>query len=115
MADCDPQNSAGAGICACLGSPHAQRTVVLGLGMDAHYREAAILVCLTCGQLWLRLHEENEAFTGSGRWYLGAITAEQASRLSAETSQATLEALDWYFYGGSYYDGQTGIVSGTIW
>jgi len=83
--------------------------------MDDHYAEVSLLVCSSCGQRWLRYFYELEAFTASGRWYLGAITGEQAARLTAENAKATLESLNWYFYGGSYYWGKSGKTSGRIW
>ena len=83
--------------------------------MDDNYAEVSLLVCAQCGQRWLRYFYENEAFTASGKWYMGAITAEQAARLTAESAKDTLESLSWYFYGGSFYDGRTGRTSGTIW
>ena len=46
----------------------------------------------------VRYFYEVEAFTASGRWYLGAITG--------------LEGLGWYFYGDSYYGGKNGRASG---
>ncbi len=55
---------------------------------------------------WLSYLYEMEAFTAWGRWYLGAISAEQASNLTVENAKATLERLSWYFYGGSYYGGR---------
>ena len=83
--------------------------------MDAIYAQVTLQVCPECSQAWLRYHYELEAFTASGRWYLGALTAGQVSRLTVENARATLESLSWYFYGGSFYDGRTGRTSGTIW
>jgi len=101
--------------CGCFTAPHAHRATVKELGMDEQYREVSILICTYCGQRWLRVHDEVEGFTASGRWCLGAITAEQASLLTAQNAKATLEGLPWYFYGGSYFDGRVGRASGTIW
>jgi hypothetical protein len=84
------------------------------LGMDRHYAEITLLRCRDCGQFWLRYFYENEAFTRSGRWYLGAITPEQRAALSPERAKAMLESLDWYYYGGSFYDGRRGRASGEI-
>lgn len=100
--------------CACFSSPQAPRILLGVLGMDERYAEAALLVCPTCGQLWLRLHEENEAFTASGRWYLGAISMETARELTAPGARSVLEAMEWYYYGGSYYNGQVGKTSGQV-
>ncbi len=82
--------------------------------MDEHYAQVTILVCPACDQHWLRYFYEVEAFTASGRWYLGAISAEQAAHLTAAEALATLEGLDWYFYGGSYFSGRIGRASGEI-
>ena len=57
--------------CACLVAPGAQLSVRRELGMDSAYAEAAVLACRACGRRWLRYFYEFEAFTGSGRWYLG--------------------------------------------
>lgn len=80
--------------------------------MDDRYAEVSLHICPVCGQHWLRYFFELEAFTASGRWYLGAINAEQAERLTAENARATLESLSWYFYGGSYFGGKTGKTAG---
>ena len=82
--------------------------------MDANFAEVSILVCPACGQRWLKYFYELEAFTASGRWYLGAITTEQAASLTAEDAKAALEGLSWYFYGGSYFGGQNGRTAGRI-
>lgn len=82
--------------------------------MDEHFASVSMLICPDCGQNWLRYFYEVEAFTASGRWYLGALHAEQASRVTAGTAKATLEGLGWYFYGGSYYKGQSGRASGKL-
>ncbi len=82
--------------------------------MDGRFAEVSLLICSVCGHHWLRYVYEVEAFSASGRWYLGAINAEQASRLTADRAKATLESLDWYFYGGSYYGGRSGKASGDI-
>ncbi len=55
-----------------------------------------------------------EAFTGSARWYLGAVTPEQSAVLTAEQTKEILDRLDWHHFGGSYYDGRTGRTSEEI-
>lgn len=84
------------------------------MGMDSRFAEVSVLVCRDCGQHWLRYFYEVEAFTASGRWYLGAITSAEACSLSTENAQGVLEALDWYFYGGSYFEGRSGKRSGAL-
>ena len=102
------------GLCDCLLALPNNLALVRWLGMDASFGEASIHVCPNCGQHWLRVHYEDEAFTASGRWYLGAVSSEQAAALGAEAAAAALEQLSWYYYGGSYYGGRMGKTSGKI-
>ena len=97
--------------CECLQELPKNLALVRWLGMDASFGEASILACPECGQYWLRVQYEDEAFTSSGRWYLGAVTSEQAATLGAEVASAALEQLSWYYFGGSYYGGRTGKTS----
>ena len=83
--------------------------------MDTNYAQVSLMMCLDCGRMWLRYLYELEAFTASGRWYLGEIEIEQAEELSAEHAKAMLESLSWYYYGGSYFDGKSGKSSGIIY
>ena len=101
--------------CDCFTAPYHLLVSKKGLGMDDNFAEVSLLICSVCGQQWLRYHYEMEAFTASGRWYLGAINVEQASQLTAADAKATLEGLSWYFYGGSYYGGKSGKTSGRIY
>jgi len=82
--------------------------------MDESFAEVSLLFCSKCGQCWLRYFYEVETFSGSGRWYLGAVSAEQASILTASNAKTILETLSWYYFGGSYFDGRTGKASGEI-
>src|SRR5215212_1104859 len=89
--------------CPCFAAPATGLITIKELGLDSHLAEVSVLICQECGQHWLRYLYEAEAFTGSGRWYLGAITPEQFVTLTVEQAKATLERLSWYYYGGSYY------------
>jgi hypothetical protein len=84
------------------------------LGLDGRFAEVSVLVCQNCGQYWLRYFYEVEAFTGSGRWYLGAISPEQLSTLNLENAKGILEGLTWHYYGGSYFGGRSDKSSGAI-
>lgn len=101
--------------CTCLTAPSGHLVIVKELGMDEQYGEVSILSCPECSQLWVRYFYELEAFTASGRWYLGIVTGEQASQLTVENARETLERLSWYYYGGSYFQGRTGRSSGAIY
>jgi hypothetical protein len=100
--------------CRCLQAPYDQLLPYKELGMDERYAQTSLLVCPLCGRLWLRYYYELEAISKSGRWYLGAITQQQAEQTTARNAKATLEALSWYFYGGSYYEGRSGKISGPL-
>lgn len=100
--------------CTCLAAPYGQLVCYQELGMDDHYAEVSLLVCPICGRSWLRYFFEIEAFAGSGRWYLGEITAGQVKHLKAENAKETLEGLNWYFSGGSYFGGRISKSSGRI-
>ena len=106
-----PEQSAS---CVCFSQPHSTLRYEKELGMDEHYAEVSLLACTLCGQLWLKYLYEMEAFTASGRWYLGAIDEEQASHMTAEGAKVALEAMSWYFYGGSFFGGKSGKTSGKI-
>jgi hypothetical protein len=101
--------------CTCFTAPDRKLVLDKDLGMDSRFAEVSLLVCPICGQSWLRYFYEVEAFTASGRWYLGAIPEELAAQLTAEDAKAAMGGLSWYFYGGSYYGGRSGRTSGRIY
>jgi hypothetical protein len=100
--------------CDCIAAPLKYLEPLKEIGLDSRFAEVSVLVCRKCGQPWLRYLYELEAFTGSGRWYLGPISLKQLSALTAETAKSMLEKLDWYYYGGSYFKGCSGKASGAI-
>ena len=114
MADEDHHQPEPTALCGCFTKPEDFLVTNFELGMDGSFAEVSLLTCARCGQRWLRYFYEMEAFTASGRWYLGAITGEQASHLTADNAKAVLEGLGWYIYGGSYYEGKRGRASGRI-
>jgi len=114
MANSDHKCSEQAESCVCFTEPYPFLVEDKYLGMEGNFAEVSLQRCPICNQLWLRYFYEVEAFTASGRWYLGAINADQASQLTVENAKVTLENLSWYLYGGSYYDGRSGKTSGKI-
>ena len=101
--------------CPCFAASPSHLVIVQELGMDDHFADVSLLKCADCGRKWLRYFYENEAFTKSGRWYLGAITEEQGETLSLYNAKSMLEGLPWYFCGGSYYESQFSRAHGQIW
>jgi hypothetical protein len=100
--------------CTCLAASPRHLIVVQELGMDDRFAEVSLLRCADCDRKWLRYFYENEAFSNSGRWFLGAITQDQADSLSLYNAKSILEGLNWYFCGGSYYETQFTRVHGPI-
>lgn len=82
--------------------------------MDRHYAQVTLHACPDCGRRWLHYFYEIEAFSRSGRWYLGVLSPKQEAALDVENARDLLGQLDWYFFGGSYYEGRTGKASGVI-
>jgi hypothetical protein len=97
--------------CTCFNEPSRELREVGSLGMDSQFGEGMLLKCPRCGQLWLRYFYENEAFSRSGRWYLGPVPVPVSN---PEEVKSTLERLAWHFFGGSYFDGRIGKASGEI-
>jgi hypothetical protein len=100
--------------CPCLETPFEGLSTYREMGMDSSFGEVTLLYCRRCGRYWLRYFYEHEAFSESGRWYLGMLSPALLAGLRLDKARAALEELRWYFYGGSYYGGQWGKTSGAI-
>ncbi len=100
--------------CSCQVSLPGELRFFRDLGMDSRFAEVSLHVAPACGHYWLRYYYVVEAFTASGRYYLGLLPAEQAATLTAAEARGALEDLPWYYYGGSYFDGRSGKASGPI-
>jgi hypothetical protein len=75
---------------------------------EGRFAEVTLDRCRTCGRLWLHYLVEYEAFSRSGRWARGLISDESARTIRPEAAVPYLNGLDWYLYGGSYFDGIAG-------
>jgi hypothetical protein len=76
--------------------------------------EVHLRVCPACNARWIHYYFAYEAYSGSGRWYEGQITAEQGRSVTAATAAALLESLASYRAGGSYFDGKIHLRSGPL-
>lgn len=83
-------------------------------GHDDHYADVTVETCTRCGAAWLDYHVEYEHRTAGGHWARGHIDSDTAQRVTAQTASAILEALPWYWVGGSYYSGHVHRSSGPI-
>src|SRR5450432_230587 len=100
--------------CSCYSGAFQSLANTTELGMDSVFAEVSVSTCKNCGQQWLRYFYEQEAFTRSGRWYLGAVTKAQVAELTIESAKQILETLESYYRGGSFYDGRISKRSGEI-
>ena len=94
--------------CRCMKPPfHHQDYTSRAIGVDAtkgRFAEVSLETCKSCGSVWLRYFVENEAISGSGRWYRGLVPAEVAQAVTPESALAALEKLEWRFAGGSHFE-----------
>ena len=105
--------------CICLNEPmsYDQYHNVRFVGVDetnGRFGEVNIRQCKTCERLWLHYFVEYEAFTASGRYFMGLITRDAADTLSPSDAVEYLNQLDWYLFGGSYFHGKKGKSNGRV-
>jgi hypothetical protein len=105
--------------CLCLeGSLAEHRDYDLTfVGVDetsGRFADVAVGHCSRCDRYWLHYQWEMEAFSHSGRWYRGLISREQAQTVTPENAALLLQGLEWYFVGGSYYQGKIYRSSGPL-
>ena len=100
--------------CCCLTPPFDYRDFDSKfIGVDktnGRFGEVSIKTCRRCRRKWLHYFVEYPAFTKSGRWYRGLISENAAGSVTPATAVAVLEALEWRFAGGSYFE-STGFKS----
>lgn len=102
--------------CPCSSPDRAFAADREDVGVDetnGRFGQVALLRCRSCARLWLDYHVAYEGFTGSGRWFRGVISEEQAATLQPATAAAVLSALEWHLYGGSYF-GHSGRAAGRV-
>ena len=105
--------------CRCLNEPMTddQYQEIQLIGVDqtnGRYGDVTLKQCKRCDRYWLHYHVEYEAFTGSGRYFLGLIAPETASTLSPDAAVDYLNRLEWHLYGGSYFGGAKGRSTGRV-
>lgn len=99
--------------CACNQSDWQLRPgyVRRWIGRDDH-GEVLYDICTSCGATWLKyLYVDH---FGNGSTYRGLIAPNLARELKATAAVSLLEALPWYWVGGTYHFGKTYRGSGTI-
>ena len=81
---------------------------------EGRFADVTLNRCRTCDRLWLSYLVEYAAFSRSGRWARGLISEETAAGMTPERAVDHLNGLEWYLYGGSYFDGIPGRRSGPM-
>lgn len=104
--------------CVCSNpEANADNFIITDWGVDKtnnRFAEISTYVCKHCATQWLHYFVEYEAFSQSGRWYRGKITAKQLSGLTTETVVAFLESLESYIFGGSFFNTKGKYGSGKV-
>lgn len=81
------------------------RTSELGIDKtNGRFAEVSIQQCKLCQRIWIRYFVEYESFSKSGRWYKGIVSKKDRPQITPENAVEYLESLDWYIYGGSYFE-----------
>ena len=93
------ENGTAEKTCVCLEGPRmfGHYVLVRIIGVDetkGRFGDVKLRRCRDCGRHWLHYFVEYEAFTGSGRWYMGLITPEAASDLRPEDAVEYLNSLE---------------------
>ncbi|SFB74180.1 hypothetical protein SAMN05421780_101213 [Flexibacter flexilis DSM 6793] len=71
---------------------------------NGRFAEVTHETCIHCGTIWLNYFVEFESFRKSGRYYRGIISAGELQTITPSNAVQYLESLDWFLYGGSYFD-----------
>jgi hypothetical protein len=99
--------------CSCLETPqiYTRYNRVRNIGIDetnGRYGVVELWQCNQCKRFWLHYLVEYEYRTGSGRYFMGLISPDQAQSMTPDKAVGFLESLDWHLYGGSYFEGSKG-------
>ncbi|MBV8327694.1 hypothetical protein [Chryseobacterium sp.] len=104
--------------CACEkpGSNYTEyRSSELGIDhTDGRDGEVTIQQCKLCQRIWIHYFVQHESFSKSGRWYKGIVSKKDRSQITPENAVEYLENLEWYVYGGSFFDDEVTIGSGKM-
>lgn len=104
-------------LCACHIPPvYNNEYEIFFVGIDktgGRFAEVNVEKCKQCGTKWISYSFEYEYFTGSFRWYRG-ILGNELNLIKPENVIAYLESIDWYIFGGSYYNSNGTIGKGSI-
>lgn len=87
------------------------------LGIDntkGRYGEVSIQQCKLCQRIWIQYFVEYEHYSKSGRWYKGVVSKKDRPHITPENAVEYLESLEWYVFGGSFFESTGTIGSGSL-
>ena len=87
------------------------------LGIDhtkGRYGEVSIQQCKLCQRIWVHYFVEYEHYSKSGRWYKGIVSKKDRPNITPENAIEYLESIEWYVYGGSFFESTGTIGSGSL-
>lgn len=93
--------------CACFKPRTHHNYYRCYLGMDdteGRYADVTLQKCKECQSIWLYYFLDYHWRRNGTRWYLGLVSPEKAITITRHNAIDTLNQLDWFFYGGVYYD-----------
>ncbi|MDR2238041.1 MAG: hypothetical protein LBE92_18110 [Chryseobacterium sp.] len=94
--------------CACEKPDHhytEYRSSELGTDQtNGRNGEVTIQQCKLCQRIWIHYFVEYEHHSKSGRWYKGIVSKKDRLQITPENAVEYLESLDWYVYGGSFFE-----------
>jgi len=74
------------------------------VGEDDRGATVEIQTCRSCDKQWLVYLIEEPHFTRSGRWWRIQISSKDTEELTPSSARRIIEAQQWCFVGGSFYD-----------
>ena len=91
--------------CICDSPPFNYKNYLNIVEFNKGDAEIEIKKCKYCHQNWLRYYVDyNLPYIKTGRWYLGKIQEIEISKITFENAIYYLEKLEWYYYGGTYFN-----------
>ncbi|WP_131724377.1 hypothetical protein [Chryseobacterium indologenes] len=87
------------------------------LGIDhtnGRHGEVTIQQCKLCQRIWIHYCIEFENSSNSGRWYKGIVSKKDRTQITPENALEHLENLEWYVYGGPFFESQGTIGNGKV-
>ena len=103
MRECEKNMTA----CNCTNPPfHYLDYDTVESGCDSNFSAVSVDTCKKCKQQWLKYLIEEASRSRSGRWWRLPIKNITSLKLAAKDAKAYIEAAEWCFVGGSYFDGK---------